>query len=147
MSYIGANKVGGMYLGSTKIGKAYLGSNLVYQAGGGSSAPLEVTLTKGSYRNPQNQIISGAAASFYTTTIRVRAGQEISIYCLAGSAQSVIHYYVNGEFTSAVVGANARQSRLYTWTATTNCDVGFSATNINSGYIKIDGEDVELIGL
>lgn len=35
MSYIGADKIGGMHLGSTKIAKAYLGSDLVYQKSGG----------------------------------------------------------------------------------------------------------------
>lgn len=34
MSYIGADKIGGMHLGSTKIAKAYLGSDLVYQKSG-----------------------------------------------------------------------------------------------------------------
>lgn len=34
MSYIGANKIGGMHLGSTTIAKAYLGSDLVYQKSG-----------------------------------------------------------------------------------------------------------------
>jgi hypothetical protein len=34
MSYIGANKIGGMYLGSTEIKKAYLGSDFVYQKSG-----------------------------------------------------------------------------------------------------------------
>ena len=34
MSYIGANKIGGMHLGSTKIAKAYLGSDLIFSSGG-----------------------------------------------------------------------------------------------------------------
>lgn len=37
MSYIGANKIGGMYLGSTEIAKAYLGSTLIFEKGGGGS--------------------------------------------------------------------------------------------------------------
>lgn len=149
MLKLGTNSISSIYLGSTKIAKAYLGTNLVYQAGGGAVVPLQVTATKNHGMDLNGNIVSGTASLFYTTTIPVKAGQVVSFLCRQATSYAAIFYYINGVFGAGAPGKSTRRWDTVTWTATADCEVGFSSYDYigNTPTATVDDQPVEILGL
>ena len=113
---------------------------------GGKEEPLpEITYVKDRYIDATGAV-TGGSGWYYTVAMPIHAGDKVTHKGYVGAATSAIFVYNvdNSTRTNKVTGSGSTQYKTYTWTANTDCYVGFSA-KFGATLPKFYLNDVELV--